>query len=299
MKKILSILLGLFLLTTPLAGCEKEETKTGYKLSEDGENITLSFGEETVFLQEISKIDGILLKPDDTATPELYVEEDGTKMTELFGLLSLEKVVLTETEEKAGKKVQVRVDTAYDSLQEEILFFSVTEQGAIEYYDGTAEKYYASKNGVTDYEELLSFCRDKQYEFPYQLTNNEGIFSLKNGEQTIFAYEEKEIIKMMTRIDSNIVQVEETARIERLLDSLFDNVNLRLNEGEYPHKTLSSIQYTFYKEQGQLQELFLHVLSNGRIYVSVGDNLYVSEINICDYETFISYFMEDYQAVIH
>ncbi len=296
MKRILAIILGVMLMITPFAGCKKAQdpSETGYRLSEEGEKIKLSFNGEDVFSQEIKNINGILLQPEKEGIPELYVEEDGTIMKELFETMSLKNVVLTETEESVEEKIRVVFEKDWDLIDEMQFSFSVTKQGVIEYFDETADKYYASKSGVTDYNELLNFCAENQYEFPCRLTKEGENYVFINNGRTLFSYNAVEIVKMVTQVGSNLIQITDSQRIERLFDSLFNDTNLRLC-GSGLLYTISNVAYTFYTNQRQV-DLFIEVMSNGKIKVGVGEIIYISEVNKYDFELFLSYFMEDYAA---
>lgn len=295
MKRIISVILSVLFLIIPFTGCKEKKEAKYYTLSNNGEYITLSFDGETVYTKKIDIISGILLIPEKDDIPQLYVEEDGTKMAELFELLSLENMVLSEEKERSGEKIRVVFEK--DEYEIKQLSFYVTQRGEIEYCDETTGKYYSTKKGVADYEELLDFCKEKQYDFPYELTSSDDRYFLLDGEQTVFSCERLKLTQMVCRIGSGYVFVTEFVRIQRLIDTLFTGINLRLNEGEYLFGNTYAA-YTFYEEDEQL-DLFINVTSNGRIYVKFNDKVYVSEINSYDFWVLVSYFTEDYEVDIH
>ncbi len=290
MKRILAIILGVMLMITPFAGC-KEESKT-YTLTVNENDAVLSLKGQEEPVRKIVSIYGISLEPEREGVPNLLVVADSLLwLEELFELMPLQELALTETKKQNGEKIKVRIQPS--PTQDIIIEFCVTTQGAIEYYDEETKKYYASTKNVADYENLLVFCSEHKYEYPYQTTSGEDVFALKDGDETLFSFTIEDLEKMTILQSSSVGYIVEEDRLLRTLNVLFGNVKLRETD-RYPAWSLLEIQYGFFIEGSLLTNFNIIVRENGVVIVNFGDQGFISEMDDSRYEMLRVYFAEDY-----
>ena len=228
MKRILSIILGVFLLATPLAGCldfldEKPEDKaTGVVMTfENDGDMSIKKDGETLLESKYSSAYYVSFK--DRANMQessRYLLEDSSLKEELYSVFSGKTITLEKTEETAMPNgLSMKIFLMPNNPME----FTVAKDGALWYcYDKNNETvYYSSHKEEIPYVDLYEVFKGLDYEYSYILKEAEdGAFIFGTEEQTEILFYRNDVfnVGLSRSIDSNPSWIDDDVWISNILN---------------------------------------------------------------------------------
>lgn len=201
MKKILSIILGVFLFITPMAGCldfldkKSNETSIVFSFEQDGDMCIEKDG-ETLEESKFSYTYYVSFKDQINWQGTRYLLEDSRVKEEFYSIVSGKTITLEKTEETTMPKgMSVCIYMSF----EKTIDFTIAQDGSIWDYAREDGKlvYYSSQSGIVDYADILSVYKDLDYEYPYTLKRtDDGQIVFGTSNETVFSFNQADVYQI-------------------------------------------------------------------------------------------------------
>ncbi len=182
MKKIVSVVLGMFFLTTPLAGCDSDKGNTSAKICFSENEWVFERGEDEKTILDLASIEAVVVEtnfayPQEDASPLYLYKDDVDKIQTLYDGILGESLTLQKTDEMKDGSITL---TAYDKYGAKETAW-ITSEGRFLCRSGN--EYYLSETGVADVEEIAEYCTDWQRDYFYLLRQTETHLVFSNDSQ--------------------------------------------------------------------------------------------------------------------